>query len=192
MSKQPVTTKSEIVKDGQPDKVVNKQPAKTVKKAKPRPRKKVGAKGKYQKWLEKDGLIQLEAWARNGLTNDQIAKNMGVALSTYHDYVNRFKEISDAIKRGKEVIDFEVENSLLKRALGYFVDEEENTIEEVAGVTKTKTVVKRKHIPGDTTAQIFWLKNRKPEDWRDRRDIQLGADEAVSVIIDYGRDDDDS
>ena len=70
--------------------------------------------GKYAKWLEPDGLLKLEAWARDGLTDEQIAHNMGINVALY-----RYKrdKICEALKRGKQVIDIQVENALLKRAL---------------------------------------------------------------------------
>lgn len=126
-------------------------------------------KGKYHQWLTKEGLIKIEGWARDGLTNEQIATNMGIVESTLYEWQNKYEEISEALKKGKEVVDREVENALLKRALGY--EYEEVKIEEENGVIK-KTVTKKRHA-GDTTAQIFWLKNRKPYEWRDRKNLEL-------------------
>ena len=97
------------------------------------------AKGKFQYWLTDEGLLLLEGWARDGLTEAQIAHNMGVGYSTLGEWKNRFPEIVEALKKGKEVVDYEVENALLKKALG-----------------------------GDTGAICFWLKNRRPDKWRDR------------------------
>lgn len=74
------------------------------------------AKGKYQKWLEPDGLLLLQAWARDGLTDEQIAHNMGIRRSTLADWKNKFSDISDALKKGKEIVDVEVENALRKQA----------------------------------------------------------------------------
>lgn len=125
------------------------------------------AKGKYQRWLEPEGLAQLADWARNGLTDEQIAHNCGVSRSTLSLWKASFSDISDALKKGKEVVDAQVENALLQRALGYDVEE---TREECSDKDGTKTVTTHRHVPGDTTAQIFWLKNRRPEKWRDRRE----------------------
>ena len=128
-----------------------------------------GRKGKYHEWLTDDSLTKIEAWARDGLTEEQIANNMGIAYSTLKEWKNKFSAIMSALKRGKEVVDIEVENSLLKRALGTEITEEKTYIQEVDGVqTKRKEIIK-KQIPPDTTAIIFWLKNRKPIEWRDRR-----------------------
>ena len=77
------------------------------------------AKGKYEHWLTEEGLLQLEAWARNGLTDKQIAYNIGIRRETLYAWKKDFPNISNALKRGKEVVDIQVENALLKRALGY-------------------------------------------------------------------------
>ena len=100
------------------------------------------AKSKADRWLEPDGLILIEGWARDGLTNEQIAHNMGVGLSTLKEYRNRYPAIETALKKGKEVADYMVENALFKSAM-----------------------------EGNTTAQIFWLKNRRPSKWRDKPQI---------------------
>lgn len=119
------------------------------------------AKGKYEKWLEPENLILLEGWARDGLTDEQIAHNMGVRTSTLYEWKKKYSEISESLKRGKEVVDILVENALLKKALGYTVKEQK--------ITKDGLIVEiEKEIPPDTTAQIFWLKNRKPDKWRDK------------------------
>lgn len=137
-----------------------------------------GRPNKYKQWLTPEGLQQLEEWARMGLTDDQIAHNMGIAYSTFYDYKARFKEFSEALKRGKAIVDQHVENALLKRALGYHYDEitkEPGTeVDPITGIKKKAMVeVKRvtKEVHGDTTAQIFWLKNRKPKEWRDKQQI---------------------
>ena len=105
------------------------------------------AKGKYQRWLEPDGLLLLEGWARDGLTDEQLAHNMGITTKTLYEWKKSYGSICEALKKGKEVVDYQVENALLKKALG-----------------------------GDTTAQIFWLKNRKPDKWRDKPEIPGDTD----------------
>ena len=137
------------------------------------------AKGKYEKWLEPDGLLLLGAWARDGLTGEQIAKNMGICRDTLIQWKKRFPDISDTLKKGKDVVDVEVENSLLKRAKGCTVVEEtqELMINPDTGkreLITTKKVIKE--IPPDTTAQIFWLKNRRPDLWRDKQSMELSGE----------------
>ena len=123
------------------------------------------AKGKYEYWLTPEGLLKLEGWARDGLTDEQIAKNAGVSVSTLNNWKNRYVEILESLKRGKEVVDREVENALLRRALGYEYEEVKEKFED--GEITERTVTKKEVVP-DTTAQIFWLKNRKPDKWRDK------------------------
>lgn len=122
------------------------------------------AKGKYQEWLEPEGLLKIEGWARDGLTDEQIAHNMGIAYSTLREWRDSYSALSAALKRGKEVVDRMVENALLKRALGY---EYEEVSEKFEGGVLTERKVTKKQVAPDTTAQIFWLKNRKAKDWRD-------------------------
>lgn len=123
------------------------------------------AKGKYERWLEPDGLVLLEGWAREGLTDEQLARNMGISVATLYNWKRDHLEILEALKKGKEVVDFQVENALLKRALGYEIVEDKMETDH-KGRSKVTQVVR--HIAPDTTAQIFWLKNRRPDRWRDR------------------------
>lgn len=131
------------------------------------------AKGKYQKWLEPENLIRLEGWARDGLTDEMIATKMGITRKTLAEWKKKYGNICDTLKRGKEVVDIQVENALLKRALGYQYEEVSEKYE--MGILTERKVTKKEVIP-DTTAQIYWLKNRKPEVWRDKRE-QSGKEE---------------
>lgn len=145
-------------------------------------RKRRKGNGKYHEWITEEGLLKIEGWARDGLTDEQIAQNIGIHISTLYDWKNKYPELSEALKRGKEVVDRAVENALLKRALGYTY--EEKTFEKVWNPTlekyikvNTKTVVKQ--VQPDTTAQIFWLKNRKPEEWRDKKDLDVSVNKSL-------------
>lgn len=122
----------------------------------------------------------IEGWARDGLTDEQIAKNIGISRSTLNEWKKKYSDISDTLKRGKEVIDRQVENSLLKRALGYEYEEVSEKFEY--GVLTERKVTKKQVVP-DTTAQIFWLKNRKPEEWRDKRVIDDSSAEKSAELI---------
>ncbi|WP_434796638.1 transposase [Terrisporobacter vanillatitrophus] len=126
------------------------------------------AKSKYFTHVEPK-LTLIEGWARDGLTDEQIANNLGVAVSTFNEYKNKYPKFSESLKRGKEVIDYEVENALLKRALGYEYEEIKSEYECGELIKTTRTI---KHVVPDTTAQIFWLKNRKPQQWREKKDIE--------------------
>lgn len=251
------------------------------------------AKGKYEYWLTPEGLLKLDAWARDGLTDEQISENIGINPATLYDWKKRYPEISETLKKGKEVVDIQVENALLKRALGYTIKEvtrerivdtgqkqrhggeseltekewelavkyfdgrccycgevmekptkdhikplsdggaltRENVvpccgscnsskkdkemlswyksqtffetyrlkkiedylrfvasleIEEECELVVTKEITKE--VLPDTTAQIFWLKNRRPDRWRDKQDIEhSGQIGGVTIINDIPR-----
>lgn len=142
------------------------------------------AKGKYQEWLEPEGLLKIEGWARDGLTDEQIAHNMGISPSTLYEWKNAYSEFSESLKRGKEVVDRQVENALLKRALGYEYEEVSEKYE--LGILTERKVTKKQVVP-DTTAQIFWLKNRKPADWRDKPEGEIVKDENEVIKIELTR-----
>lgn len=126
--------------------------------------------GKYAEWLTEEKLKLLQEWGKNGLTNSQIAKNMGVSERTLYSWLKRYEVLSNNLNNGKALADREIENSLYKRALGYEIQEEKITIEELNGVVKKKKQIIKKHVPGNVTAQIFWLKNRKSKEWRNNEE----------------------
>lgn len=109
------------------------------------------------KWEQvKDKLILIEGWARDGLTNEQIANNLGVSKTTFYKMLNEHSELFELLKKSKEVVDYEVENALLKSALN-----------------------------GNVTAQIYWLNNRKPKQWRNKQDEQItSTEDRVQIVND--------
>ena len=130
------------------------------------------AKGKYKAWLTPEGLLKIEAWAGDGLTDEQIADNMGINVGTLYRWKLMYSEICEALKKGKDVVDVQVENALLKRALGYRYTE--TMVEQSDDGRKIRETVKE--VVPDTTAQIFWLKNRRPDLWRDHKDISVDGE----------------
>ncbi len=106
------------------------------------------------KWNDiKEKLTLIEGWAREGLTDEQIANNLDISTSTFYEYKNKYSEFSESLKKGKEIIDFEVENALLKNALD-----------------------------GNVTAQIYWLNNRKPKQWKNKRENTESNKEDISKV----------
>lgn len=140
------------------------------------------AKGKYEEWLEDYNLILLEGWARDGLTDEQIAHNIGISSKTLREWKNKFSAICAALKKGKAVADYQVENALYRSAMGYDVEEWEEKIDSAGVVHK---LYKQRHIPANSTAQIFWLKNRKPEMWRDKpvEKVEKYEDDGLSTAL---------
>lgn len=112
-------------------------------------------KGKYEYWLTADGQLLIEGMARDGLTDEQMARKMGISVSTFYEWNNRFSEFSEALKKGRAPIDYEVENKLLELCRS-----------------------------GDKTAIIFWLKNRRPDLWKDRRDKDENTDKSIVIKLD--------
>ncbi|MDF2881524.1 MAG: hypothetical protein K0R54_2081 [Clostridiaceae bacterium] len=139
-------------------------------------------KSKYTEYVEPK-LVLVEGWARNGLTEEQIAHNLGIGYSTLKEYKNKYPALLAALKKGKEVIDLEVENALLKRALGYKYNEVTKERDSDGKLVVTKEVLKE--VNPDTTAQIFWLKNRKPADWRDKKDIEQTGNMNINLNNPY-------
>ena len=136
------------------------------------------AKGLYEKWQKPEQLTLLQGWRRDGLTMQQIADNIGVKRQTLYDWCTKYKDISDALKKGTEVANYEVENAMFKSAVGYYVTEQEQT--EVQGFDEDgnprTTITKhqrRRYIPPSLGAQIFILKNRLPKKWRDKQAVEI-------------------
>lgn len=249
------------------------------------------AKGKYEYWLSPEGLLKLEGWARDGLIDEQIAKNIGINPATLYEWKKKYSKISESLKKGKEIVDIQVENALLKRALGYsykevtkerlidtgqkkrhggesklterewkfavayfnhcccycgkvmkiptkdhikplckggkltkqnvvpcckncnsskkdkellswyqsqkffdkmkldkiydyirFITAIEDSLSEGMGDLVITKEVEKEVIP-DTTAQIFWLKNRRPDRWRDKQDIDLDKEVPIQITF---------
>lgn len=176
------------------------------------------AKGKYEKWLEKDNLTRLKAWARDGLKDTQIAQNMGINVGTLYKWKNKYSEINEALKKGKEIVDAEIEESLISTMRKHTI-----TTIQYKMVKKDKLVLQAErkkfanmyklehpeatkmqiliavaeHIPvyeqipyvktvtevdPNISSMIFWLKNRRPEKYRDQTFKKLNEAQARKAI----------
>lgn len=146
------------------------------------------AKAKYNDTFP----LRAEDYARRGLIDKQIAKSLGISIASYYKYQKGNKEFLDAIKRGKAPVDVEVENALLKRARGFEYTE---TVTEFKTKPTSKTGSKKekkealvpvsvkktqKVVVPDTGACAFWLKNRRPDIWKDKHDLELAG---IGTII---------
>jgi hypothetical protein len=138
-----------------------------------------GRPSKYESHVQPK-LLLIEAWSRDGLTHEQIANNLDVGVSTFSEYKNLYPELTEALKNGREVIDVMVENALLKAALGYEYRDEE--LNKATG----EPIEIRKTAHPNTTALIFWLKNRKPKEWRDKQEIGLEGELNIKVSLPKG------
>ena len=145
---------------------------------------------KYEEWLTEDGLARIQGWARDGLTEADIAHNMHVGASTLRQWKNKYSAISVALRTGKDSADRIVENALYKSAIGYRVkvkkpvrirkvEYDPVTGKKTTEVDTWQAVEEELYIQPQVTAQIFWLKNRKPEQWRDKADMTVAPSNGV-------------
>lgn len=143
------------------------------------------AKPKYEEWLTDDGLLRISGWARDGLTYQQIADNMHINVATLRVWRITYPTIDAALKESADIADRHVENVLYKRALGfrYYEEISERRMNEETGVEELMVVrrIEKQALP-DVTAQIYWLKNRKPKDWRDKREDDT-VDKTINITI---------
>lgn len=131
-------------------------------------------------WLDDDNLMLIEAWARDGYTKQDIADRIGVHISTLRDWEKHYPEIKEALRKGKEIIDYKVENALLKRALGYTVKEIKVVFGKQVKGGQTFQITKEvteKEVAPDVTACAMWLNNRKPDKWKRNRDKIVEVEE---------------
>lgn len=133
----------------------------------------------YRCWDHGDNLFLIESWARSGDTQETIAKKIGITGLTFGRWVANVEPIKKAVRQSKEIIDYKVENALLKLALGYEAVEEKVILgkpdKEGNCVVKRETVTK--DIGPNVTACMAWLNNRKPDDWKRNRDNTLELDD---------------
>lgn len=180
------------------------------------------AKAEYKKWQEPDNLIKLQGWARDGLTNEQIAQKIGVRRETISVWCSKYPNIANALKKGKEVIDYEIENSLIStmkkhkiktttykmvkkddlvlkaertKFMNMFKLDHPNATKEQILIATAENVAIYERIPMTETvtevdpnvsSMIFWLKNRKPDVYRDQTFKKLNEANARKAIAEAG------
>lgn len=148
--------------------------------------------------LVKGRLSTIKAWKAKGLTDKEIADNLGVGESTFDDYKRKNPRLRSSLKTGLSDAVAQVENALFKRAIGFSVDEVETvevTDEDGTSIVRTKKSVKT--YPPDVASMIFYLKNRVSQDWQDRRQLGIGQPDGKPLsnvhfmLPDNGMDDGD-
>lgn len=176
------------------------------------------ARAEYKKWQEPDNLIKLQGWARDGLTNEQIAQKIGVRRETISVWCSKYPNIANALKKGKEVIDYEIENSLIStmkkhkiktttykmvkkddlvlkaertKFMNMFkLDHPDATKEQILIATAENVAVYERipmtetvaEVDPNVSAMIFWLKNRRPDVYRDQTFKKLNEAQARKAI----------
>ena len=145
-------------------------------------------------WLSEDNLLRIKGWARDGLTNKDIAeKKIGIAERTFCDWKNKYPAISAALKEGRAPVDTEIEDSMVRSAKGFKVKEKKafkvKTTKKKDGMEITEehmeVVEVERYVDPVVVAQIFWLKNRKPDYWKDKRETtDTNAIDKLDRILD--------
>ena len=147
-------------------------------------RKRSSVKKDY--WLSPAGLVLIQGWARDGLSMDQIASNVGVARSTFFNWKSENQMLSDALMINREIADRQVENALFKIAKGFHYTED-----KIAPSGAKISNVKSYQAP-NVGAIKLWLSNRKPDTWREKQSIELSgkvdsrlSDVSTDELIEY-------
>lgn len=141
-------------------------------------------KGKYDTHV-KPKLSLIEGWCRNGAIDVDVASNLNVAYSTFQKYKSEHKELREVLQVGKAEADIKVESALFRRAIGF----KEKVVK--GKLTKDGEVVNVEEevfMPPDTIAAIFWLKNRKPKEWKDKQEVEIEGNSLVSIVNDIPGD----
>ena len=126
------------------------------------------------KWLTNvfPRLSEIRDWCMDGKTNEEMCVLLGISPDSWYTYMKQYNELNDIVTAGKSVIDNRVENAVLKTALGFEYEEIKTIIEEDRnGKKRTRIEKTKKYMPPNPTAQAFWLKNRKKDEWSDRKEI---------------------
>lgn len=128
-----------------------------------------------------DMLPLVAQWAREGAIDEEIAGKLGIHVATLYDWKKRFPEFSESLKQNKNYADAKVEAALFKRATGYEIEVVTQEVGESFKQGSFKKATKTtKHFAPDVTAQIFWLKNRRPDRWRDKTEDNSSQGEPIN------------
>lgn len=136
---------------------------------------------KYDYWMTDEGLEIIAGWARRGLTDADISHNIGISVRTLIDWKRKYPAINACLKNSKDLADTIVENALFRKATGYKTKEVSYKADSDGNLVPVSAV--EKEVPPDTTAQIFWLKNRRPDLWRDRRKEADSDGQSGGVVV---------
>lgn len=148
-----------------------------------------GANLAYEDIISDEGLLLIAAWTRDGHTQQEIHQHLGISQQTWYNWRKKSKKqkgdpLGNALRKGKDVVDFQVENALLKAALGYQTKTVKTIIGPIDenGNRKVKTETTVSEVGPNTTACLAWLNNRKPDAWRRNRDNTFEYEDKQSGI----------
>ena len=141
------------------------------------------------KWLKDDNLILLECWSRDGYTLTDIARRIGINLDTLVIWKKKYPPIAEALSNGKELIDYKVENALLKSALGYRTkDVKVTTTMRYGKVVETIKETTDREVAPNVTAIQMWLYNRQKDKWKNMSSSksmldEMGDDSTIEITV---------
>ena len=142
------------------------------------------ATGKYRDWITEDGIDTIRGWARDGFSDTQIAKNIGVSRQQFYEWQKRFPDILDALKKGRKPVAVQLEDALYKAGLGYDYEETIEEIYEEEGVKRKHIRRIKKHAQPNVIALIFALKNLKKHKFKDKpvEEIERADDILIETL----------
>lgn len=148
---------------------------------------------RIDKLFDEDTLILIEGLARDGYTNQDIALRLGIDPSVLYNAKRTRPEINAAINRGKQIVDYKVENALLKSALGYKTKETKvTTIMRYGKVVEEQIETLEKEVAPNSISCQVWLYNRCPDKWKRNRDKVLEDEEEATIQVTVKRATDES
>lgn len=139
-------------------------------------------------WIDEDHLILIEGWSRDGYSYTDIANKIGISIGALVNWRTKYPEIAKALKNGREIVDYKVENALLKSALGYTTQESKVTVLMRGGkvVEKTTETLTKEQAPNVLAIQT-WLYNRLPNKWKNTRNRslidELDEDTNIEIVV---------
>lgn len=138
-------------------------------------------------------LKKIEAWYRDGATDEEVYNQLGIGKTSFYYYCKEHFELNELRKRTKEIVDIDVENMLLKKSLGYTVKiskpfkvkhiKYNENGKKIAEDEKIEYAEEEEYIAPSDTDMIFWLKNRKPEKWRDKHEIEHSGNIKLEDVL---------
>lgn len=137
----------------------------------------------YEKYVRgKEEIIIADS--RNGADNAGLAKRLGCGKTTFSKLLKNYPEFKLLVREGKHDADLKVVSALYKRALGFEYEETTTKVSVDSQGNGTTTYVEKskKQVPPDTAAAFIWLKNRMPQEWRDKHDVEIIGDPFIEIM----------
>jgi len=142
--------------------------------------------GRPCKWKELDMPSRLEAvtgWCKQGYTDKEMCAMLGVSLSVFSEWKNRYPEFKEAIKSGKDTANGEILNAAFKQTTGFYYKEVVPIKVKVDRDTEEIQMVEvEKFLPPNPTMSIFMLKNRMPNDYKDKREMTIDGNMIFDIV----------